>query len=138
MIWKVKRADADSILREIIKSPDFIDVTKDNLGERITQLLIDEKLFNKIKRKLNSYSVNNVNAHPDYDNIQLVGSILSNATPENVETTDLHMPSQTPVKDSVTPITNVSILATDYVTLDNKCIANENKNSSEKYIDCNK
>ena len=62
---KHKRADVESIHKEIAKKSDFKDVTKEDLEERINILLIHEKLLNKINRNLNSYSVNTVNTEID-------------------------------------------------------------------------
>ena len=63
---KQKRADIDSIHKEIIKTIDFKDTTKDDLQDRINILLINEKLINKINRNLNSYSVNEANTNTEY------------------------------------------------------------------------
>ena len=58
----LKCPDIDSIYKEIIKTIDFEDTTKDDLQDRINVLLINEKLINKnLNRNLNSYSVNEAN-----------------------------------------------------------------------------
>ena len=95
---KHKRADVESIHKEIAK--------KSDLEERINILLIDEKLFNKINRNLNSYSVNTVNTEIDYETTQLISSNSSIATPMNDATPRFHMATQTLLNDSETPITN--------------------------------
>ena len=57
-----KCPDIDSIYKEIIKTIDFEDTTKDDLQDRINVLLINEKLINKnLNRNLNSCSVNEAN-----------------------------------------------------------------------------
>ena len=57
-----KCPDIDSIYKEIIKTIDFEDTTKDDLQDRINVLLINEKLINNnLNRNLNSYSVNEAN-----------------------------------------------------------------------------
>ena len=73
---KHKRADVDSIHREIVRNPNFKDINKEALEERINILLIEEKLANKINRNLNSYSVNFV-----YDSVY--DSNLTSTTPVN-------------------------------------------------------
>ena len=71
---KRKRADIDSIHKEIIKTIDFKDTTKDDLQDRINILLINEKLINKINRNLNSYSVNEANTNTEYGTNQVLSS----------------------------------------------------------------
>ena len=51
---KRKRADIDSIHKEIIKIIYFKDTTKDDIQDRINIFLINVKLINKINRNLNS------------------------------------------------------------------------------------
>ena len=63
---KQKRADIDSIHKDIRKTIDSKDTTKDDLQDRINILLINEKLINKINRNLNSYSVNEANTNTEY------------------------------------------------------------------------
>ena len=94
---KHKRADADSIHRELIKITNFKEVSKEDLQGKLDLLLIDEKLMNKINRNLNSYSVNTVNTDHEYDNIQLINSNVSIITPENDSSPGLHMATQTPL-----------------------------------------
>ena len=129
---KHKRADVESIHKEIAKKSDFKDVTKEDLEERINILLIDEKLLNKINRNLNSYSVNTVNTEIDYETTQLISSNSSIATPMNDATPRFH----TPLNDSETPITNsIPDFSADFLTPEHKTIENAHMNSSEKYID---
>ena len=71
---KRKPADTDSIHKEIIKTIDFKDTTKDDLQDRINILLINEKLINKINRNLNSYSVNEANTNTEYGTSQVLSS----------------------------------------------------------------
>ena len=52
------RADLDSIYKEITKSIDFEDVTKEFLDDRIHTLINDGKIINKLNRNANSYYVN--------------------------------------------------------------------------------
>ena len=52
------RADLDSIYKEIKKSIDFEEVTKEFLDDRIHTLFIDGKIINKLNRNANSYYVN--------------------------------------------------------------------------------
>ena len=51
---KHKRADCESIHKEIIKIADFSNISKEDLMNRINTLLIDEKILNKRNRKLDS------------------------------------------------------------------------------------
>ena len=55
---KHKRADCESIHKEIIKIADFSNISKEDLMNRINTLLIDEKILNKRNRNLDSYYVN--------------------------------------------------------------------------------
>ena len=133
---KHKRADVESIHKEIAKKSDFKDVTKEDLEERINILLIDEKLLNKINRNLNSYSVNTVNTEIDNGTAQLISSNSSIATPMNDATPRFHMATQTPLNNSETPITNsIPNFSADFLTPEHKTIENAHMNSSEKYID---
>ena len=52
------RADLHSIYKEITKSIDFEDVTKEFLDDRIHTLINDGKTINKLNRNSNSYYVN--------------------------------------------------------------------------------
>ena len=134
---KHKRADADSIHRELIKITNFKEVSKEDLQGKLDLLLIDEKLMNKINRNLNSYSVNTVNTDHEYDNIQLINSNVSIITPENDSSPGLHMATQTPLNVTETPITETPITKTnaDFVTPEKKSAECKNINSSEIYID---
>ena len=58
-IRKIKnRADLDGIYKDIKKSLDFEDVTKEFLDDRIHTLINDEKILNKLNRNADSYYVN--------------------------------------------------------------------------------
>ena len=61
---KHKRADCESIHKEIVKVADFSKISKEDLMNRINTLLIDGKTLNKRNRNLNSYYVNE-NTSPD-------------------------------------------------------------------------
>ena len=64
---KHKRADCESIHKEIVKLADFSNTSKEDLMNRINTLLIDEKILNKRNRNLCSYYVNE-NKSPDNNN----------------------------------------------------------------------
>ena len=64
---KHKRADCESIHKEIVKIADFSNISKEDLMNRINTLLIDEKILNKRNRNLDSYYVNE-NTSPDNNN----------------------------------------------------------------------
>ena len=83
---KRKRADIDSIHKEIIKTIDFKDTTKDE--DRINILLINEKFISKINRNLYSYSFNEANTNTEYGTTQVLSSNLSFANPNNDSTPD--------------------------------------------------
>ena len=64
---KHKRADCESIHKEIVKIADFSNISKEDLTNRINILLIDEKILNKRNRNLDSCYVNE-NTSPDNNN----------------------------------------------------------------------
>ena len=64
---KHKRADCESIHKEIVKLADFSNISKEDLMNRINTLLIDEKVINKRNRSVDSYYVNE-NTSPDNNN----------------------------------------------------------------------
>ena len=64
---KHKRADCESVHKEIVKIADFSNINKEDLMNRISILLTDEKILNKRNRNLDSYSVNE-NTSPDNNN----------------------------------------------------------------------
>ena len=90
---KHKRADCESIHKEIIKIADFSNISKEDLTNRINFLLIDEKILNKRNRNLDSYYVNE-NTSPDNNNFS--------ETPHNTSADDTEpifpVASQTPSK----------------------------------------
>ena len=102
---KRKRVDIDSIHKEIIKTIDFKDTTKDDLQDRINILLINEKLINKINRNLNSYSVNEANINTEYGTSQALRSNSHFANSNNDSTSDSPETPQTLLKGSETPST---------------------------------
>ena len=85
---KEKRADIDSVHKEIIKTIDFKDTTKDDLQDRINIVLINEKLINKINRNLNCYSVDEANTNTEYGTTRVLSSNLSFANSNNDSTPD--------------------------------------------------
>ena len=132
---KLKRADIDSIHKEIIKTTDFKDTTKDDPQDRINILLINEKLINQINRNLNSYSVNEANT-TEYGTTQELSSNLSFANSNNDSTPDSSITPQAPLKDSETPSTkSIPDLTIGLVTPTKKTIEIAEANSSEKNID---
>ena len=90
---KHKRADCESIHKEIIKIADFSNISKEDLMNRINILLIDEKILNKRNRNLDSYYVNE-NTSPGNNNFS--------ETPHNTSADDTEaifpVTSQTPSK----------------------------------------
>ena len=130
---KRKREDIDSIHKEIIKTNDFKDTTKDDLQDRINILLINEKLINKINRNLNSYSVNEANTNTEYGTSQVLSSNSYFANSNNDLTSDSSVNPQTPLKGSETPSTkSIPDLTIDLLTRTKKTIENAETNSSEK------
>ena len=63
-----KRADCESIHKEIAKLADFSSISKEDLINRINTLLIDEKILNKRNRNLGFHYVNE-NTSPDNNNL---------------------------------------------------------------------
>ena len=88
-----KRADCESIHKEIIKIADFSNISKEDLMNRINILLIDEKILNKRNRNLDSYYVNE-NTSPDNNNFS---ETPHNTSADNTEPI-FPVTSQTPSK----------------------------------------
>ena len=130
---KRKPADTDSIHKEIIKTIDFKDTTKDDLQDRINILLINEKLINKINRNLNSYSLNEANTNTKYGASQALSSNSYFANSNNDPTSDSSETLETPLKGSETPSTkSIPDLTIGLLTPTKKTIENAETNSSEK------
>ena len=55
---KHKQADCESIHKEILKLADFSNISKEDFMNRISTLLIDEKILNKRNRNLGPYRLN--------------------------------------------------------------------------------
>ena len=100
---KRKRADIDSIHKEIIKTINFKDTTKDDLQDRINILLINEKLINKINRNLNSYSVNEAKTNTGTSQVLSSNSYFANS--DNDSTSDSSVTPQTLLRVSETTST---------------------------------
>ena len=97
---KRKRADTDSIHKEIIKTIDFKDTTKDDFQDRINILLINENLINKINGNVNSYSVNEANTNTGTSEVLSSNSYFANS--DNDSTSDSSVTPQTLLKGSET------------------------------------
>ena len=95
---KRKPADTDSIHKEIIKTIDFKDTTKDDLQDRINILLINEKLINKINRNLNSYSINEAITNTGTSQGLSINSYFANS--DNDSTSDSSLTPHTLLKGS--------------------------------------
>ena len=133
---KWKRADIDSIHKEIIKTITFKDTIKDDLQDRINILFINEKLINKINRNLNPYSVNEANTNTKYDTNQVLSNNSYFANSNNDSTSDSSITPQTPLKGSETPSTkSIPDLTIGLLTPTKKTIENAETNFSEKNID---
>ena len=100
---KRKRADIDSIHKEIIKTIDFKDTTKDDFQDRINILLINENLINKINGNVNSYSVNEANTNTGTSEVLSSNSYFANS--DNDSTSDSSVTPQTLLKGSETTST---------------------------------
>ena len=130
---KQKRADIDSIHKEIIKTTNFKATAKDDIQDRINILLINENLINKINRNLNSYSVKEANTNTEYGMTQVLGSNLFFANPSNDSTPASSITPQTLLKDSEIPSTkSTPDLTIGLVTPTKKTIENAETNTSEK------
>ena len=130
---KQKRADIDSIHKEIIKTTNFKATAKDDIQDRINIPLINENLINKINRNLNSYSVKEANTNTEYGMTQVLGSNLFFANPSNDSTPASSITPQTLLKDSEIPSTkSTPDLTIGLVTPTKKTIENAETNTSEK------
>ena len=133
---KPKRADIDSIRKEIIKTNDFKDTTNYDLQDRINILLINEKLINKINRNLNSYFFNEANTNTEYGTSQVLSNNSYIANSNNDSTSYSSVTPQTLLKGSETSSTkSIPDLTISLLTLTKKTIKNAETNSSEKNMD---
>ena len=130
---KRKRADIDSIHKEIIKTINFKDTTKDDLQDRINILLINEKLINKINRKLNSYSVNEAKTNTGTSQVLSSNSYFANS--DNDSTSDSSITPQTLLKGSETTSTkSIPDLSIGLLTPTKKIVENAETNPSKKEL----
>ena len=112
---KHKRADCESIHKEIIKIADFSNISKEDLMNRINILLIDEKILNKRNRNLDPYYVNE-NTSPDNNNFS--------ETPHNTSADDTEpifpVTSQTPskIRERSTSIKRIPDFTIRFASLD--------------------
>ena len=90
---KHKRADCESIHKEIVKIADFSNISKEDRMNRINILLIDEKILNKRNRNLDSYYINE-NTSSDNNNFS---ETLHNTSADDTEPI-FPVTSQTPSK----------------------------------------
>ena len=128
---KRKRADIDCIHKEIIKTTDFKDSTKDDLQDRINILLINEKLINKINRNLNSYSVNEANTNTGTSQVLSSNSYFANS--DNDSTSDSFVTPETLLKGSETRSTkSIPDLSIGLLTPTKKIVENAETNPSKK------
>ena len=111
---KHKRADCESIHKQIVKLADFSNTSKEDLMNRINTLLIDEKILNKRNRNLDSYYVNE-NTSPDNNNFSETPhkNILLNTSTDDTEPI-FPVTSRTPSitkegSTSINPIPELSI-----------------------------
>ena len=117
--------------KEIIKTIDFKDTTKDHLQDRINILLINEKLINKINRNLNSYSVNEGNTNTGTS--QPLSSNSHFANSDNDSTSDSSVTPQTLLKGSETTSTkSIHDLSIGLLTPTKKFVENAETNPSKK------
>ena len=117
--------------KEIIKTIDFKDTTKDHLQDRINILLINEKLINKINRNLNSYPVNEGNTNTGTS--QALSSNSHFANSDNDSTSDSSVTPQTLLKGSETTSTkSIPDLSIGLLTPTKKIVENAETNPSKK------
>ena len=108
---KHKRADCESIHKEIVKIADFSNISKEDLMNRINILLIDEKILNKRNRNLGSYYVNEKTS-PDYNNFSETthNTSADNTKPVCPVTSQTQTPSKTSDRSaSINPIPDFTI-----------------------------
>ena len=70
------RADVGSRHKQIIRTVDMENITKEFLGDRIHTLIIDGKIINKIHRKTDSYYVNKKDIDTESLNLQNTSPII--------------------------------------------------------------
>ena len=132
---KRKRADIDSIHKEIIKTNDFKNTTKYDLQDRINILLINEKLINEINRNLRSYSVNEANTKTEYGTSQVLSSNSYFANSDNGSTSDFSVTTETFLKGSEAISTkSIPDLNIGLLTTANKPLEKVETNSPEKKL----
>ena len=95
------RADLDGIYKDIKKSLDFEDVTKEFLDDRIHTLINDEKILNKLNRNADSYYVNSELA--DLETPNLLKSLQSVQRISLTFTDSLSNSSDTPALSTKLP-----------------------------------
>ena len=83
---KHKRADCESMHKETVKLADFSNTSKEDLMNRISTLLIDDKILNKRNRNLDSHYFNE-NTSPDNNNFSETShnNILFNTSTDDTE-----------------------------------------------------
>ena len=93
---KHKRADCESIHKEIVKIADFTNISKEDFMNRINIFLIDVKSINKRNRNLDSYYVNE-STSPDYNNFSETphNTSADDAEPIFTVTSQTETPSKT-------------------------------------------
>ena len=76
------RADIDSIYKQIIKTIDVEDITKEFLDDRIHKLINNEKMINKRNRNTDSYYVNTELVDTGVLELVFASQVLSKSVPK--------------------------------------------------------
>ena len=119
-----KRADISSVHKEVIKTIEFNDITKEYLRERIDTLILDKKVINKLNRNLDSFSVSN-EISSGGDDIEPTNDDYSNFSIVNSQN---NTSSKHPTIYQTPP--DFSVCFTEKRSIDSSA-----QNESEKYID---
>ena len=103
------RADVDSIHKQIIKTVDFENITKEFLDDRIHTLITDGKIINKINSNTDSYYANEKDIDTESLNLQSTSPFIPDKS-FYTGTTSIPIPSSVKplISPNETPITTKS------------------------------
>ena len=99
-----KRAEINTIYKEVTKTPIFKDITKDRLQDRIDKLLKNETLLNKLNRDKDSLRINRDKINDPSINI----STFSTHTPPAASPTTSGLSIQTQTQGMQNPLSQAT------------------------------
>ena len=100
MIGQKKRADINSIHKEIVKAIDFEAINKEFLNERIEMLLQNDKIMNRLNQNKNSYCLNE-----SLSDSSMTDLLPTQKSPSNSDTPQI---ARTPNQTSITDFSHIS------------------------------